>query len=37
MAAPYFNEAFTFLLPFSQIPGGCLEEGVGGEPHSGPN
>lgn len=28
--SPYFNEAFTFLVPFSQIQVGCLEEGVGG-------
>lgn len=26
-AAPYFNQAFTFLVPFSQIQVGCLEEG----------
>ncbi|XP_047549358.1 synaptotagmin-8 isoform X4 [Lutra lutra] len=36
-ASPYFNEAFTFLVPFSQIQVGCLEEGVGGEPPLGPN
>lgn len=30
-AAPYFNQAFTFLVPFSQIQVGCLEEGVGGD------
>lgn len=29
-AAPYFNEAFTFLVPFSQVQVGCLEKGVGG-------
>lgn len=34
-AAPYFNEAFTFLMPFSQIQVGCLEEGAG--PPWGPN
>ena len=30
MAAPYFKEAFTFLVPFGQIQVGCLEEGVEG-------
>ena len=30
MATPYYNEAFTFLVPFSQIQVGCLEEGAGG-------
>lgn len=28
-ATPYFNEAFTFLVPLSQIQVGCLEEGAG--------
>lgn len=27
--APYFNEAFTFLVPFSQVQVGCWEEGQG--------
>lgn len=27
--APYFNEAFTFHVPLSQIQVGCLEEEVG--------
>ena len=29
-ATPYFNETFTFLVPFSQVQVGCLEKGVGG-------
>ena len=29
-ATPYINEAFTFLVPFSQIQVGCLEEGADG-------
>lgn len=33
-ASPYFNEAFSFLVPFSQIQVACLEEGVGGTPPS---
>lgn len=28
-ATPYFNEGFTFLVPFGQIQVGCLEEGAG--------
>ncbi|XP_057583331.1 synaptotagmin-8 [Hippopotamus amphibius kiboko] len=36
-ATPYFNEAFTFLVPFSQIQVGCLEEGAGEVPRSGLN
>lgn len=30
MATPYFNKTVTFLVPFSQIQVGCLEEGAGG-------
>lgn len=35
-AAPYFNEALTFRVPFSQIQVSCLEEGAAG-PHWGPS
>lgn len=29
-AAPYFNEAFAFLVPFGQIQVSCLRKGEGG-------
>lgn len=30
---PYFNEAFIFLVPFSQLQVGCREEGQNGLGH----
>lgn len=35
-ASPYFNEAFTFPVPFSQIQVGCGEAEGGGGPSAGP-